>query len=136
MPSAGDIISGNRPLVSLIKFAGKLPIDLILNASNYLWSLSIKNLTHHPWTRFVYEKRFNDLQKVWQNPRDIEYIIEVFKKYNVRYIFSTSEWGFQLYGTNHGYYAKPYSPEQYAEIFDQYLFWRPFSKQVQRMFIK
>jgi hypothetical protein len=100
--------------------------DLIFNdashASNYLWGLSIKNLTGHPWTQLVYSKRFNDLQRVWQNPRDLEYIIEVLKKYNVRYIFSTSEWGYQLYGSHFGYYPKPYSPEEYAEIFDHYPF--------------
>ena len=102
------------------------PTDLIFNdashASNYLWSLSIKNLTGHPWSQFVYEERFNALMKVWQDPRDIEYIKEVFKKYDVRYVFSTSEWGYQLYGKRHGYFAKPYSPEQYAEIFDHYPF--------------
>jgi hypothetical protein len=100
--------------------------DLILNdgshISNYLLGLSIKNLTHHPWAQFVYTKRFKDLQKIWQNPKDEKYILETLKKYNVRYILLTSEWGYQLYGENFGYYAKPYSAEEYARIFDQYPF--------------
>jgi uncharacterized membrane protein len=100
--------------------------DLILNdgshISNYLLGLSIKNLTHHPWAQFVHAKRFKDLQKIWQNPKDEKYILETLKKYNVRYILLTSEWGYQLYGENFGYYAKPYSAEEYARIFDQYPF--------------
>lgn len=103
--------------------------DLILNdasyISNYLWSLSIKNLTSHPWSQCVYKERFNVLQKVWQNPRDIQYIIEILKKYNISYIFSTSEWGYLLSGEHHGYYAKSYTPEQYAKIFDHYFFLKP-----------
>lgn len=102
------------------------PYDLILNdasyASMYLWSLSIKNITHHLWTRQVYEERFNDAQKVWENPRDIEYIISVFRKYNVRYVLSTSEWGYQMYGKPFWYKHKPYTPENYAKIFDNYNF--------------
>jgi hypothetical protein len=106
--------------------------DLILNdashISNYLWGLSIKNLTGHPWMQFVYAQRFNDLLNVWKNPRDMEYILEVLKKYNVQYIFSTSEWGYQLYGERHGYYPKPYSPQDYARIFDNYPFLKPVFK--------
>jgi len=106
--------------------------DLILNdgshASMYLWSISIKNITHHLWTQYVYEKRFDELLEVWKNPSNTEYIVTMLRKYDVKYVFSTSELGYQLYGERHGYYIKPFTPAQYAAVFDQYNFLKPVFK--------
>lgn len=103
--------------------------DLILNdashASMYLWSMSIKNITHHLWTQYVYSERFNDLLEVWKNPQNAQYMSSVLEEYDVKYVFSTSELGYQLYGPRHGYYDKHFTPAQYAEIFGQHEFLEP-----------
>ena len=108
---------------------------LILNdgsyVSRYALSLSVKNLTHHAWAESMFPKRASDLLMIWRNPRDIPYVIRMLKAYNVSYVFSTSEWGYILVGKDqcllvgkeeYFYYGKFYTPEKYAEIFDQYLF--------------
>jgi hypothetical protein len=109
---------------------------LILNdgsfISRYILSLSVKNLTHHVLTESMFPKRARDLFMIWQNPRDMSYIIETLRIYNVSYIFSTSEEGYLIslqleQALNEGryqsgYFPKIYTPKKYAKIFDQYPF--------------
>ena len=110
---------------------------LILNdcsfTSRYLLSLSVKNLTFHALIESRFPKRARDLFMIWQNPRNTLYIIKMLRAYNVSYIFSTSEEGYLITselerallndGEYHtGYFPKPYTPEKYAKIFDQYPF--------------
>lgn len=105
--------------------------ELILNdfsySSIYLISLSIKNSTYCRWSIVYYNERAKELWTVWEEPHDSQKVFNVIKKYNVSYILSTSEWGnlseIGLGGDNR-YHAKPYSPSEYARLFDTYPFFK------------
>jgi len=103
------------------------PDAIILNdlshTGRYASSLSIKNLVWQGWTQF--EDADQDLRKIWKNPKDVELSKQMLRKYNIRYILSTSEPGFlsdSWSSMGYGYFEKPYLPEEYARIFDSYSF--------------
>jgi hypothetical protein len=92
--------------------------QLILNDwsfdGTYLPSLSAMNVTMH--LMFVGLNRTKDLERVWFYPQNQTLVNTLIVKYNVTYIFSTSEWGYFNW-TDWKYEAKPYTPQQYIEIF-------------------
>ena len=111
--------------------------DLILIdrsiASNWILSFSLKNLTFHLHMDSDQTKRLYELEIVWNKPYENGTIYQILKKYNVRYIFVTSEPGYflpELHGGAFLYYtAKPFTPSEYISIFDTY----PFLKIVFRL---
>lgn len=104
------------------------PYALILNdgswTSMYILSMSMKNITFFPYNEFIYPERAKELWLVWQEPANRIHVAELLRKYNVSYIFSTSENG---YFDSHEkvYKDKPFSPFRYARIFDRYTFLEP-----------
>jgi len=106
--------------------------DLILTdfsyTSKYMYSLSFKNLT-------IFNPNFrrSDLQEMWQvweNPYNSSNIIKILRKYEIKYILLTSEWGFNSWFLpgGGGYKGLPFPPSKYAEIFDSYAFLEPVFK--------
>lgn len=102
-----------------------VPSDaLIMNdgsyVSRYAESLSLKNMTNWIWAESAFPERASDLFAIWNDPRNEPYITGMLKKYNVSYIFSTSE---RIYiGRDILWVSRPYDPEIYAKIFDEYPF--------------
>lgn len=107
--------------------------ELILSdlsfSSIYLISLSIKNSTYCRWSIVYRNERAKELWTVWEEPHDSQEVFKVIKKYNVSYILSTSEWGNLSevgLGGDNKYHKKPFSPSEYARLFDTY----PFLKKI------
>jgi uncharacterized membrane protein len=98
---------------------------LILNdgswTSMYILSMSMKNITFFPYNVWVNPEKAKELWQVWQDPTDVVNAFELLRKYNVRYVFFTSEKG---YFDSHEkvYKNKPYSCIEYAIIFNRYFF--------------
>ena len=88
--------------------------------SRFALSLSLKNMTTWPWAESTFPKRASDLFVIWNEPHNVSYIMHMLKRYNVSYIFSTSERF--LVGQGRSYYSRPYDPKVYAQIFDEYHF--------------
>jgi uncharacterized membrane protein len=114
------------------------PSALILNdgswTSMYILSMSMKNITFFPYNVWVYPERAKELWQIWQEPADRIHIAELLRKYNVSYIFSTSEKG---YFDSHEkvYKDKLFSPSRYARTFDRYIFLEPvFSSKNTRIY--
>lgn len=106
-------ISTNVPSDALIMNDGSF-------ISRYALSLSLKNMTNWPWAESTFPKRASDLFAIWDSPHNVPYIMRMLKRYNVSYIFSTSERS--LIGQERLYLSRPYDPEVYAKIFDEYPF--------------
>jgi len=111
---------------------------LILNdgswTSMYILSMSMKNITFFPYNEWVYPERAKELWQVWQDPTDVVNAYELLRKYNVKYVFFTSEKG---YFDSHEkvYKNKPYSCIEYAIIFNRYFFLKTvFSSGVTRIY--
>ncbi len=106
------------------------PADLILNdgslISRFVTSLSPKNLTYSRLTlrSYINRVRADSLVDVWLQPTNIVKVISLLREWNVRYILSTSEWGFSSGPEiSEGFYGvKPFRPKTYAMLFDTYPF--------------
>jgi hypothetical protein len=100
--------------------------DLILNDMSYvgmsIWSLSLKNITHHLWMKNVFEDRFYETQQIWENPQNSTYMIRILSKYDIKYIYVSSEWGVQMYGDPYEYEKKTNSPMDINFVFSHYKF--------------
>jgi hypothetical protein len=114
------------------------PSALILNdgswTSMYILSMSMKNITFFPYNEWAYPERATDLWRVWQEPNDGMKVFELLGKYNVSYVFSTSEKGY-FDSRQKIYKDKPYSCDLYATIFNRYFFLETvFSRGVTRIY--
>jgi hypothetical protein len=114
------------------------PSALILNdgswTSMYILSMSMKNITFFPYNVWVNPERAKELWQIWQKPTNITHVAELLKKYNVSYIFSTSENGY-FDSLRKVYKNKLFSPSIYAWIFDRYTFLEPvFSSKNTRIY--
>lgn len=89
--------------------------------AHYLFSLSVKG----PFDSLYLVGEFSELRLIWKNPENKTLVIQLIKKYNVKYIFVTSEWGWW----ESGYKKKPRSPIEYIRIFDSYDFLRQIFKE-------
>jgi hypothetical protein len=108
------------------------PEDLILidrsMVSTWIISYSIKNVTFSgPWIMDSDQKeRLLDLEAIWNKPYDNNTVYQLLEKYNVSYVFVTSEYGYYLPTEDVGgflhYVAKPFTPSDYVSIFDTYPF--------------
>jgi len=114
------------------------PSALILNdgswTSMYILSMSMKNITFFPYNVWIYPERAKELWQIWQEPADRIHVMELLRKYNVSYIFSTSEDG---YFDSHEkvYKDKLFSPSRYTRTFDRYAFLEPvFSSKKTRIY--
>ena len=109
--------------------------DLVLNdatfTSEFEMSMSVKNMTYWVWGWLNFHERANALLEVWREPSNLSRVLTLLQQHNVSYILSTSEWGQLLYNPDlsYSYVSKPYTPEQYAMIFDQYPFLKPVFRQ-------
>ncbi|MGB9831870.1 MAG: hypothetical protein ACPLSP_07350, partial [Fervidicoccus fontis] len=106
------------------------PTDLILNDYSWagLWilSFSYKNTTSNFYGSIVNFNRTLELNEIWKGrlyPREVYALL---RKYNVSYIFTTSEWGYlrwwRLTGKPNEYGGKPLKPSQYIDLFNSYPF--------------
>jgi len=101
--------------------------DLILNdlswASLYLLSFSVKNVV---FNLMGYIERAKDCLVIWEQPEHPmheQILINLIKKYEIKYLWVTAEWGYfdwWFFGGDNGYYAKTKRPLVYGEIFDKY----------------
>ncbi|MFB0562650.1 MAG: hypothetical protein ACETWM_15700 [Candidatus Lokiarchaeia archaeon] len=108
------------------------PEDLILidrsHASSWIISFSVKNITFTgPWIMDSNNwKRLLELEAIWNNPYENDTVYQLLEKYNVSYIFITSEYGYflpkELPGGFLSYAVKPFTPSEYISIFDTYPF--------------
>jgi uncharacterized membrane protein len=100
----------------------------------YILSMSIKNVTLFPYNEWGYPERTKELRQVWQDPTDVANAFELLRKYNVKYVFFTSEQGYYD-STEKVYKTKPYSCIAYAIIFNRYLFMKTvFASGVTRIY--
>ncbi|MEM3562505.1 MAG: hypothetical protein QXR19_04710 [Candidatus Jordarchaeaceae archaeon] len=111
------------------------PKDLILTdqsfASYWILSFSAKNITFFKFMNEYEIERGLELEEIWNKPYEIDTVYQLLSKYNVSYVFVTSEWGYYrspAFGER-VYKAKPYTPQTYVSIFDTY----PFLKTVFRL---
>lgn len=102
------------------------PKDLILNdlswSSLYIPSFSLMNVT---FSYFSENSRALELKEIWKNPKDIALMTHLLDKYNIGYVFVTSEWGYydwEGWGGDGAYKTKPHD---YIKLFDQYQFLLP-----------
>jgi len=84
-------------------------------ASQFLHSFSAKG----PWNSLYLVREYVELRSIWRNPENKTLVIHLLRKYNISYIFVSSEQG---WWEEHGYGSKPRAPKQYIEIFDNYNF--------------
>ncbi len=101
------------------------PSDLILSdgsyISRYALSMGFLALSNGPPLEYNHSL-FDALNLVWAFPTNVTYIEQALKTYQVRYIFSTSEWGTLDREYTVVYLPKPHDPQTYAQIFDAYPF--------------
>jgi hypothetical protein len=114
------------------------PSALILNdgswTSMYILSMSMKNITFFPYNVWVNPERAKELWQIWQKPTNKTNVAELLKKYNVSYVFSTSENGY-FDSLRKVYKNKLFSPSIYAWIFDRDSFLEPvFSSKNTRVY--
>ena len=105
--------------------------DLILNdatfTSEFILSMSVKNMTYSYRSWIVSRDRSVELFDVWTKPFDRVLVSTLLRDYNVSYLFSTSEQHQLIWGPkclSYEYVNKSYSPQQYAVILDNYSFLR------------
>jgi len=100
--------------------------DVILGdasfASQFLHSFSAKG----PFRSLYLAGEYSELRSIWRNPDNKTLVIHLLKKYNVSYVFVSSEWGWWC---EHGYRKKPYFPKKYIEVFNTYDFLQQVFKQ-------
>lgn len=96
--------------------------DLVLNIPSwsalYLESFSIKNMTHYYIIDHQGRARAKETRQIWENPTDFDLLMGLLKKYDVKYIFVTSEWGYYDwwgFGGDWKYKGKKYN---YTQIYD------------------
>lgn len=98
------------------------PKDLILIdksvACSWILSFSVKNVTYFAFVDSNEEKRATELQTIWDEPYNYNTVYQLLEKYNVSYIFVSSD-----------PVSKPFAPSEYEYIFDNY----PFLKVVFRL---
>lgn len=101
--------------------------DLILTdlswTSFWILSYSVKNVTYSRIMSGAELERAKDLLTIWQRPYENNTIYNLLKKYNIKYIFVTSERGYYddwKLGGSGRYRAKPFTPRKYISIFDSY----------------
>ena len=94
--------------------------DLILNIPSwsalYMESFSIKNMTNYYLTDNPY--RAVDCMAIWRDPTNLELLLSLIEKYDIKYIFVTSEPGYYNwvnFGGDQTYVPKEYN---YGAIFD------------------
>jgi len=110
------------------------PDDLILNdlsiPSLWILSISVKNVTYSRILGSTERDRARELYNIWEKPYEEYTVYQLLKKYNVRYVFVTSEPGcYDAIEIRSKYIPKPFTPEEYVQIFDTY----PFLKIVFRL---
>lgn len=100
-------------------------------SSLYTQSISLSNLTYNylngqlvPVPHLL--TMFTDLDTIWTNPDNEENIKEQLRKYDVKFILLTPEYGYPDYvywgGSGEGYLPKPFNQEYYMSLFNQYPF--------------
>jgi hypothetical protein len=102
------------------------PRDLILNDYSWagLWilSFSYKNTTSNFYSSIVHLNDTIELNKVWGGELSPSKTYELLIKYNVSYIFTTSEWGYYSwplrYNEGGRYLSKPTAPSAIKQQFD------------------
>jgi hypothetical protein len=115
------------------------PEDLILNdfsfSSFYLLSFSYRNVTTFYQS---HSKATIDSFQVWRKPEDSNFLRLMIEKYDVKYIFVTSEPRFfdYLYKGPAEYTVKFYTPSEYIDIFDSYPFLTPIFRQGESVIYK
>ena len=115
------------------------PEDLILNdfsfSSFYLLSFSYRNVTTFYQS---HSKATYDSFQVWRKPEDSNFLRLMIEKYDVKYIFVTSEPRFfdYLYKGPAEYTVKFYTPSEYIDIFDSYPFLTPIFRQGESVIYK
>jgi len=92
--------------------------DIILGdasfASQFIHSFSAKG----PFGSLYLVGKYAELRSIWRSPENKTLVINLLRKYNISYVFVSSEWGWW----DHGYRSKPRTPIQYIKIFDNYSF--------------
>ena len=112
--------------------------DLILNDYSWagLWilSFSFKNTTSNFFNSLHNLNRTLELNQIWKGKMPAYKVYDLLKRYNVSYIFTTSEWGYLRWETPLSpfqyigfagrveYVRKPLAPSQYIKLFSSYPF--------------
>lgn len=104
--------------------------DLILNdmspTSSWVNSFSIKNLTFF-WVANRPIEEYEELRMAWEKIDDAIFLKGVISKYQVRYIFVTSDlYNYEYAGW--GGEQRPIKKDNYSKILDQYSFLNPVFK--------
>ncbi|HYM40921.1 MAG TPA: hypothetical protein VEY12_12405 [Thermoplasmata archaeon] len=90
--------------------------------SRYLPSLTLQNMSNSVWDEARFPQRARDLTEIWNEPRNVTYLVEMLRMHQVKYLFATSETGFVVPFENSTYAAKLYPPRLLDTIFDHYSF--------------
>lgn len=102
------------------------PDELILNDMSYsglyLPSYTFKNIIFH---YFIHPPEYDEARLIWLHADNETLVRNILKKLNIKWIYTTSEWGYLdlwMYGGSGKYVGKPFNPAKYIEIFDNYSF--------------
>jgi len=113
--------------------------DVILNdlsyASLFLPSVSFQNVV---FSRLSELSRAIECKEIWMRPAKFQLLSQLIEKYEIKYIFSTLEWGYfdwNAWGGDDSYKAKVCTPKRYTQIFDECPFLRiRFAKDATRVY--
>ncbi len=86
--------------------------------SRYLPAVTVQNMSNSNWDEARYPQRGWDLYLIWEQPRNLTYLSEMIRSYDVRYIFATSEAGTVYPPVSFTYVSKMYPPSLADTIFD------------------
>jgi len=106
------------------------PHDLILNdyswAGQWILSFSYKNTTSNFHKAIRKLDRTLKLNEIWKGQMSPSKVYDLLKRYNVTYIFTTSDHGYYtwplMYNERGRYVSKPMNPRSIMKMFDSYPF--------------
>ncbi len=90
--------------------------------SRYLPAVTVQNMSNSNWEEARYPQRGWDLHLLWDEPRNLTYLSQMIQRYDVRYIYASSEGGTVYPPVSFTYASKMYPPRLADAIFDHYGF--------------